>query len=119
MQIMAKINLFQKLFRISPLAISAVLGFVFLSPFITLELVNRWKFKEDFPFAVFGFTWLLQTLFIMTVVPVAKTIRLGNYSTKNLVPLVLRALALILIAHVWFGWIADQWPCFMGVPNCD
>ncbi len=109
----------QKLFRKFPIISAAVLGFIFLIPFIALELINRWKFNESFPFSVFTFTWLLQTLFILILIPLIQNIQSGKSLTKNSLELLLRVTGLILIAYIWGSWIVDQWPCFMGIPNCD
>lgn len=109
----------QKLFRNYPLISSAVLGFVFLIPFIVLETVNRWKFNEGFPFAVFTFTWLLQTAFILILVSLIKNVQPKKSLKGNPFIFVLRLVGLVLIAYIWGGWIIDQWPCLMGVPNCD
>jgi hypothetical protein len=109
----------QKLFKTSPFISAPVLGFILLIPIIALEIVNRWKFHEKFPFAIFTFTWVLQTLFILILVSVIKTIVSGTSLTKLPLNLLLRVVSLVLIAYIWGGWIVDQWPCLMGVPNCD
>lgn len=109
----------QKLIKNYPLISSAVLGFIFLIPFIVLEIVNRWKFNEGFPFAVFTFTWALQTAFILTLLPLIKNRQSGKSLKGIPFIFVLRIVGLVLIAYIWGGWIIDQWPCLMGVPNCD
>lgn len=108
-----------KLFK-TPLFIQAlVLGFIFLTPFVILEVVNRWKFNEGFPFAVFAFMWVLQTLFMLILIPIVRTARTEKISTSIPATLVLRIVGLLLLAYIWGGWIVDQWPCLMGIPNCD
>ncbi len=109
----------QKLFKSYPFILSPVLGFILLIPIIALEIVNRWKFNEDFPFAIFIFTWIIQTLFIMILVPMIKTLRSGKPLTRQPLNFLLRTTVLVFIAYIWGGWIVDQWPCLMGVPNCD
>lgn len=109
----------EKIFTKSPFISAAVLGFVLLTPFIALELINRAKFNEDFPWAVFAFTWILQAVFILMLMPIVVNARSGKPLMKNSVSLLLRIVILVLIAYIWTGWIVDQWPCLMGVPNCD
>ena len=109
----------QKLFKTPPFISATVLGFIILIPFIALELINRSKFNEDFPFAIFLFTWFLQTLFILILVPLIKNVRSGKSLTKQPLNFLLRIVGLMLIAYIWGGWIVDQWPCLMSVPNCD
>ncbi len=109
----------QKLLEKSTFISAAALGFIFLIPFIALELVNRWKFNKGFPVALFTFTWLLQTVFVLILAPIVKNITSGKSLTKNPINFLLRVAGLALIAYIWGSWIVDQWPCFMGVPNCD
>ena len=109
----------QKLFKTSSFIQALILGFIFLIPLIVLEVVNRRKFNENFPFAIFTFIWILQILFILLLIPMIKTLRAGKSLTAYSVFLLLRIAGLILIAYIWGGLIIDQWPCLMGVPNCD
>jgi hypothetical protein len=108
-----------KFFEKSPLISAAVLGFIFLIPLIALELVNRWKFAESFPFQFFTFAWILQTIFILLLIPIIKKIQSGKSLQKNPIIFILQVAGLLLIAYIWAGLIIDQWPCLMGVPNCD
>lgn len=96
-----------------------VLGFVLLVPLIILEIVNRWKFDESFPWALFIFAWVLQTVFVFIFIPIVKNIQLGKSLKEKPIELAWRVVLLILIAYIWSGWVIDQWPCLMGVPNCD
>ncbi len=98
---------------------SAFLGLIILIPLIALELINRWKFNEGFPFAVFTFTWALQTAFILIITPIIMALISRKSLLKNPLMLLLRLVGLVIIAYIWSGWIADQWPCLIGVPNCD
>lgn len=94
-------------------------GFVALIPLVVLELINRRQFQEEFPFSVFGFTWVLQSLFILLTALVLKNFRTAKVLKEKLYIVVLQLALLGLIAFVWSGWIIDQWPCLMGVPHCD
>jgi hypothetical protein len=109
----------QKLLDASPFLFSALWGSILLLPLAALEIINRWKFQEGFPVAVFTFTWILQTLFIYILIPLVKRIRSRSFLKQNLLFTILNISGLVLIASIWFGWVSDQWPCLMGVPNCD
>jgi len=88
-------------------------------PLATLELINRQRFQEGFPFALFGILWLLPAAFILILMPILRSVRAGNGSMANPISLLLRVTFLILVAGLWIGIILDQIPCFLGVPNCD
>jgi hypothetical protein len=94
----------------SPAIISALL----VLPFMILELVNTRNFNETFPIPLFGILWLLPTIFIFTLTPIGQNVRAGNS-----LALLIRVALLLAIAILWGGIVADQLPCFMGVPNCD
>lgn len=103
----------------SPFYLAGLWGFATTLPFVLLEYLNTRKFAEGFPFSVFTFMWILQTLFIFILVPTLNTIKSKKSLSKYSIGFFVRAVALALIAYVWTGWAIDQWPCFMGVPNCD
>lgn len=91
----------QKIFDRSSFIVAIVLGFILLTPFIALELINRWKFNEDFPFAIFIFSWFLQSLFILILIPIINNVRSGKSLTKHPINLLLRVLGLIVITNIW------------------
>ena len=109
----------QKRFSTSSFFSAIIWGFIFLIPLITLELVNRWKFHEGFPFALFTFTWILQVLFILLLTFMIKSQHSRKSIRQDPTSLLLQVIGLLLIAYIWGGWIIDQWPCLMGIPNCD
>jgi uncharacterized membrane protein len=86
---------------------------------MSLELINRRSFHEDFPIPLFGILWLLPVTFILILMPIVRNVRAGNRIRVNPISLLLRVAFLILIAWLWVGIILDQMPCFLGVPNCD
>ena len=97
----------------------AIIGFILVFPFMILELVNRRNFNEGFPIALFGFLWLLPTLFIITIMPMVRNIGAGNSIIANPIILLLRVVFLAFIAWMWVSLVIDQMPCFLGVQNCD
>ena len=109
----------KKYFKSSPFITAPIFGFILLIPFILLELVNRWKFKEGFPFALFTFTWLIQTIFILIIMPIVKNVTSGKSAIENSVEFLIGVIGLVIIAYIWGGLIIDQGPCLVGVPNCD
>lgn len=92
-----------------PFVLAIAWGFVILVPFVILEVVNRWQYRETFPYELFTFAWALQTVFVYLFMS-KPTSRMGSF---------LRIIGLVAIAYIWGGWVVDQWPCLMGVPNCD
>ena len=84
-----------------------------------LELINRRNFNLEFPFPLFFLMWLLAASFTFIIMPVARELRRGTRSLTDVVSLMSRAVLAILIAWFWVGLVADQMPCFLGVPNCD
>lgn len=98
---------------------SALISSVLLLPFVTLELVNRRGFHEDFPIVLFGLLWLLPLSFILIASPVVRTLPAGNSSHVSGPNLLFRTILVILIAYFWAALVIDQMPCFLGVSNCD
>ena len=96
----------------------AMISFLIILPLMVLEILNRRDLSEAFPFVLFGVLWLLPVLFILTGMPIIRTIRAGNPIVPNPV-LVLRALLFAFLVWMWLGIVMDQMPCFLGVPNCD
>jgi hypothetical protein len=90
-----------------------------LIPFMLLEWVNRRSYNEEFPYSLFGFLWLLSLLFLITTMPLVRTVRAGNSLLAAPVVLLLRVVFLAFIAWMWLSIVIDQMPCFLGVPNCD
>ena len=98
---------------------SAIVSSLLVIPLVVLELINRYRLPEPFPFALFGFMWLLPLLFTLILVPLARNLRAGGSGKANYLGLVPRIVLLILIASIWITLLIDQIPCFLGVPNCD
>ncbi len=108
-----------KYLKKSPLLFSVFWGFVATIPFATLEYITRYNFKEEFATKVFTFMWVLQTLFILLISPVIRSLKSDKPLSKKPIVLILQISGAFLIAYIWAGWVLDQWPCFIGVPNCD
>ncbi|MDQ3062897.1 MAG: hypothetical protein M3R14_08570 [Acidobacteriota bacterium] len=66
-----------------------------------------------------GALLLLPLGFIISLVPVVRNVRAGNGFTANPVNLLIAVALFIFIARLIIGFIIDQYPCWIGVPNCD
>ncbi|MGH7492106.1 MAG: hypothetical protein ACREOO_06885, partial [bacterium] len=104
---------------ITNLRSAAISGFILVLPFMILELINRRSFHEGFPIPLFGLLWFLPMILIVILTPLVRNVRAGNSITANPITLLLRVGFSALIAMMWVGILIDQFPCFMGVQNCD
>ena len=66
-----------------------------------------------------GALLLLPAAFVINFIPIARNLRAGNPITANPVNLLLAVALSISIAILAVTFIVDQYPCWMGVPNCD
>src|SRR5687768_10943844 len=104
----------------SNLISAAIIGLLLVLPFVILELLfNPNKQNPLDPIALFGFLWLLGTVFIFLLTPLVQSLRAGDQLAVKPVTLLLRVTVLVFIAWLWGANVIDQLPCFLGVPNCD
>jgi hypothetical protein len=68
---------------LKPLGSSALIGFLFILPFMIMEVVNRRNFKEEFPTFLFFAMWL--NLFAVSVIllPILRARRTGTHDMAN------------------------------------
>jgi hypothetical protein len=105
-----------QLFRTARLP--ALLSLGLLLPFVLLETVQRGRYGEPFPYLLFTVLWLLQLAFLLLLKPVLQGVFAGKlFSQPGL--LVMCAACLALITWAWVSLMADQMPCFLGIPACD
>ena len=105
---------------------ASAIGLAATVPFSIMELVNRQGYGEDFPFVVFGALWVIASVFFAALLLIARSLRKARDSSPSRWA-VLRLVAVVLVLTVvavaaadgWTTWVSDQWPCFMGVRNCD
>jgi hypothetical protein len=101
--------------RTSFLSPGAVAGLLLMLPFALLELwqigVSQ-RSVSTFPFPLFVVMWALPMFAVNAVAPTVRG------STRTSLP-ALRIACAALAAIAWVLLIADQFPCFIGVPNCD
>lgn len=98
----------------------ALISLLLVIPFMIMEVVNTRNLNAIFNVPLFGFMWLLPTIFILILVPIVRNLRrAGNSLMANPVSLFISVIFLVLIAWMWASLLIDQMPCFLGVPNCD
>lgn len=100
---------------------AAVVSFALVLPLMILEALNNTVTRQNSPglALLFGVMWLLPAVFVIVLLPLVRTVRAGRGVSANPVSISLRIALLALIATVWAWALADQLPCFLGVPNCD
>jgi hypothetical protein len=98
---------------------SAAAGLAATIPLMVLQWVNMPDMWADFPIAVFGSLWVFAALFVGTAGAVLKQVRTPDKTMAMKMWLVAGIGFALAVAMVWIGFVADQMPCFLGVPNCD
>lgn len=123
--------------RISAKA-AAIVGFILAMPLAILFLIEMYSIEPLSSFfrglttkadgyrlnsfgavLTIGALLLLPAAFLINFMPIARNLRAGNPITANPVNLLLAGVLAIFIAMLVVTFIVDQYPCWMGVPNCD
>jgi hypothetical protein len=96
-------------------------GLALTLPLLALELVNSPTGEPSIPElgVLYSVVWLLPTAFVLLLLPLARRFRASTRPPTSPLRLALGVPAMALIAIVWIALLIDQWPCFLGVPNCD
>jgi hypothetical protein len=71
---------------IRTLGSSGAVGFLFIIPFLFMEIVNRRQYNEDFPFALFFGMWLNLFAFSLILLPIVRGRWAANRDTEIPVP---------------------------------
>lgn len=106
---------------------AAIISSILVLPFVILEfvfnIVNKpaiLSLKQALDLTVlFGLLWLLPVLFMTILSPIVRNLRAGNGLMANPVHLLFRVVLMAFFATAWGGILIDQFPCFIGIPNCD
>lgn len=98
-----------------PVILSALLAL----PFMLLEWFNRREYHENYPVGLFIILWLLPLIFIYSLAAIFRSMRAGNKTIQHRLARLLWVAVAILMIWLWAGTVADQMPCFLGVPVCD
>jgi hypothetical protein len=70
-------------------------------------------------FFVIGLMLLLPVAFAINLAPLKARLRAGYPITEHKLNLVLAIAIVGLFAAVAAAFVVDQYPCWIGVPNCD
>lgn len=97
---------------------AALISSVMVLPLLVLELFNQPFQKANITSSIvlFSVLWLVPVAFIVLVRPV---VRADSGVTFLSVNTLVRLAFAILLVFFWGSLVADQMPCFLGVPNCD
>lgn len=117
---------------------SAVIGFLLAMPLAVLLLIEMYDIAPLSGFFktltteadgqglnAFGKIFTLIALlllplgFIISLVPIVRNVRAGDGLTANPINLLIAAALFIFIATLIVSFVIDQYPCWIGVPNCD
>jgi len=101
------------------LKIPALLSLLLVVPFMVMEFVNRRQFHEGYPVVLFLVLWIFPFIFLAIVTPLARDAKAGVDILARPLSLGVKVSILLLLATMWFSLVADQMPCFLGVPMCD
>lgn len=99
--------------------LAALGGTVLTAPFIILEWINTPGFWSMGIPPLFFIMWLSGGVFTYTLESVLRSLQDKKKTKERLLFLIVKVVFLMLLAWIFVGLVIDQWPCFMGVPNCD
>ncbi len=96
-----------------------LLGLLCVLPFAVMEIVNLGRIPDPFPYAIFLYLWLMFALFLICLFAIVRLAKSRVSKQERLPALLLNALVLLFSVMSIVYLLADQMPCFLGVPNCD
>ena len=101
--------------------ITSVVIILFLAIIPLLNGPNSEVFRIQVPsqFIAFAFLSLPIVLGMIAAKPIVKTLRTGGSLFAHPIHLIIVVVISFLFAMGFVSLILDQWPCFVGVPNCD
>jgi hypothetical protein len=102
-----------------PFRFAALASAALILPFAILQLRNGSVSRDGVVgvAALFGLLWLLPTLSIGTSLRLMRpSSGAGRIAGGRLL---LGAVIVVAAALLWSSLLADQFPCFLGAPNCD
>jgi hypothetical protein len=70
-------------------------------------------------FIMFGGVLLLPVALILNLAPIVRNLRAGNSVMTNPINLWLAVVLFAFITTIVSVFVVDQYPCWIGVPNCD
>jgi|CXWL01.1.fsa_nt_gi hypothetical protein len=101
--------------------ITSLVIILFLAIVPLLNSPNSEVFRIQVPsqFIAFTFLSLPIVLGMIAAKPIVKTLRTGGSLFAHPIHLIIVVVISFLFAMGFVSLILDQWPCFVGVPNCD
>jgi len=96
-----------------------LLGLLCVLPFAVMEIVNLGRIPDPFPYAIFLYLWLMFALFLICLFAIVRLAKSRVSKQERLPALLLNALVLLFTVMSIVYLLADQMPCFLGLPNCD
>ena len=107
---------------VATFAAASLISVVLVAPLAFLELHHNplatSRRASDFV-VLFGVLWVLPMVFVMTATPLVRAVRSGHTVLQSRPALGIKLTLLVSVAAMWLNIVSDQWPCFIGVPNCD
>ena len=98
---------------------AALFGLLLTLPLVILEFTFNGTGDIRGYFALFGFLWILASLLSLMCMSFVQTLRAETRVSAKSVQLGLTVVGLAVIVMIWGSLVVDQFPCFLGVPNCD
>jgi MFS family permease len=113
---------------------AAIISFIFALPFLSMlsllllrieppfaHLLSSNPDQPNFPglFVVLGALLLVAAAGVIARVPVVRTMQAGGSLFAHPVNLIMATVILSFITMLVAGLMIDQYPCWIGVPNCD
>lgn len=96
-----------------------LLGLLCVLPFAVMEIVNLGRIPDPFPYAIFLYLWLMFALFLICLFAIVRIAKSRVNKQERLPAILLNALVLLFSVMSIVYLLADQMPCFLGMPNCD
>ena len=102
-----------------PYRFAALAGLALILPFAILQIRSGGVSRDG----VVGVTALIALLWLLPTVSISTSFRLlrrpAGANRRSLARVVLAAVIVLSAAWLWGSLLVDQFPCFIGVPNCD
>jgi hypothetical protein len=108
-----------------PLALILLIEISGIEPFhsffvaLTTESGNNPRLSTSGRILTLGALLLLPIGFIVSLAPVVRNARAGYGFATNFFNLLIAVALFIFIAILVSNFVIDQYPCWIGVPNCD
>lgn len=94
-------------------------GILLTAPFIILEWINTPGFLSMGVPPLFFIMWFSGSIFTFVLRSVLFALQDRKKIKVNLFIVIMKIAFLILLTWIFVGLVIDQWPCFIGIPNCD